>query len=92
MTIEIKQKTNCETCSGKGFIVRHPGPITNRININELSKSSLNSKQLKEILASREIHIEGVTDQELQIVCNLCNGSGKIEKNLTLDELKELLK
>lgn len=90
--LEIKIKDLCLKCNGKGFIIRPPGPLSSNQNLHELIKNNqITHDQIQQIVSTPPIHIKGMTDIELHMICGYCNGSGLIEKNITLDELKNLM-
>ncbi len=90
--IEIKMKSVCTNCSGKGFIIRNPGPLSVNGNLyDNIKNNNMTAEQIQEMLKTPPQHIKGVTDVELHIVCGYCNGSGNIEKLVSLDELKNLI-
>ncbi len=90
--LEIKVKSVCEKCNGKGFTIRSPGPLTSNQNLYDLIKNNqITQEKIQEIVNSPPIHIKGMTDIELHMICGYCNGNGVTEKILTLDELKTLV-
>lgn len=92
MELDIKTKIVCESCLGKGFIIRSPSPLTVNSNIYETIKNNnITAEQIDEILNTPPQNIKGVTDVELHIICVFCNGAGFVEKRISLDELKTLL-
>lgn len=92
--LEIQVVTDCETCQGTGIIVRQPGILV--FDESVISKCSnkendVKIENIKEILEQIPTEIPGFTDREHQTQCQCCRGIGKIKKNISLTELKQLL-